>query len=69
MYEKGSGIPMMAIENVGKGRAVLIGCCNFTDYQYPDSDINMAMPGPPPFEHETPEMYDNLMRYLAGTDY
>ena len=69
MYEKGSGIPMMAIENVSKGRAVLIGCCNFTDYQYPDSDINMAMPGPPPFEHETPEMYDNLMRYLAGTDY
>lgn len=67
MYEPGYGIPMMGIENVGKGRVVLIGCCNFTDYQYPDSDINRAMPGPPPFTHETPKMYDNLMRYLAGT--
>ena len=67
MYEPGSGIPMMGIEAVEKGQIVLIGCCNFTDYQYPDSDINMAMPGPPPFTHETPKMYDNLMRYLAGT--
>ena len=66
MYEPGCGVPMMGMENVGKGRAVLIGCCNFTDYQYPDSDINMAMPGPPPFTHETPRLYDNLMRYLAG---
>lgn len=67
LYEQGSGVPMMGMETVDKGRLVLIGCCNFTDYQYPDSDINMAMPGPPPFTHETPEMYDNLMRFLAET--
>ena len=32
------------------------------------SDINMAQPGPPPFEHETPRIYDNLMKILAGKD-
>lgn len=66
MYEKGSGIPLMGIEKIVNGTLVLIGCCNFTDYQYPDSDINMAQPGPAPFKHETPQLYDNLMKMLAG---
>lgn len=65
MYEKGSGIPMMAMEKIVNGTLVLSGCCNFTDYQYPDSDINMAQPGPNPFIHETPQLYDNLMKFLA----
>ncbi|MFZ5952808.1 MAG: Gldg family protein [Candidatus Rifleibacteriota bacterium] len=65
IYPKGVPIPMMAIEKIVNGTLVLIGCCNFTDYQYPDSDINMAQPGPPPFEHETPAIYDNLMKYLT----
>ena len=66
IYEPGSGIPIMAIEKANKGRLILIGCCNFTDYQYPDSDINMAQPGPPPFKHDTAKFYDNLMLMLAG---
>jgi hypothetical protein len=56
----------MAIEKIVNGTLVLMGCCNFTDYQYPDSDINAAQPGPPPFKHETPGIYDNLMLYLSG---
>ncbi|HNX76201.1 MAG TPA: hypothetical protein PLM07_07875 [Candidatus Rifleibacterium sp.] len=68
MYPGNIPIPLMAIEKIVKGTLVLIGCCNFTDYQYPDSDINMAQPGPPPFEHETPRIYDNLMKILAGKD-
>ncbi len=66
MYPKNIPIPIMAIEKIVNGTLVLIGCCNFTDYQYPDSDINMAQPGPPPFEHETPAIYDNLVKYLAS---
>ncbi len=65
-YPRDIPIPLMGIEKIVKGTLVLIGCCNFTDYQYPDSDINMAQPGPPPFEHETPRVYDNLMKMLAG---
>ena len=65
MYDAGSGIPIMAIEKINKGKIVLIGCCNFTDYQYPDSDINLAQPGPPPFKHDTAEFYDNLMLFLS----
>jgi hypothetical protein len=64
IYPKGVPIPIMAIEQIANGKLVLMGCCNFTDYQYPDSDINMAQPGPPPFEHETPAIYDNLIKYL-----
>jgi len=56
----------MGMEKIVNGTLVLIGCCNFTDYQYPDSDINMAQPGPPPFTHETPQLYNNLMKLLAG---
>ncbi|MDD3145892.1 MAG: hypothetical protein PHD82_01210 [Candidatus Riflebacteria bacterium] len=66
IYPRNVPIPLMGIEKIVKGTLVLIGCCNFTDYQYPDSDINMAQPGPPPFEHETPRIYDNLMKMLAG---
>ena len=58
-------IPIMAIEKVVNGTLVMIGTCNFTDYQYPDSDINMSMPGPPPFTHETPLLWDTLLRQLA----
>ncbi len=65
-YPRDIPIPLMGIEKIVKGTLVLVGCCNFTDYQYPDSDINMAQPGPPPFEHETPRVYDNLMKMLAG---
>lgn len=65
IYETDCGIPIMAIEKAGKGQLVLIGCCNFTDYQYPDSDINLAQPGPPPFKHDTARFYDNLMLMLA----
>ncbi len=66
MYPRNVPIPLMGIEKIVNGTLVLIGCCNFTDYQYPDSDINMAQPGPPPFTHETPAIYDNLMKMLAG---
>ncbi|GAB4270699.1 MAG: hypothetical protein Kow0029_07690 [Candidatus Rifleibacteriota bacterium] len=64
IYPKNIPIPIMAIEKIVNGKLVLIGCCNFTDYQYPDSDINMSQPGPPPFKHETPVIYDNLIKYL-----
>lgn len=67
MYPKGTPIPLMAMEKIVNGTLTLVGCCNFTDYQYPDSDINMAQPGPPPFEHETPRIYDNLLKLLAKT--
>jgi len=66
IYPRNIPIPLMGIEKIVNGTLVLIGCCNFTDYQYPDSDINMAQPGPPPFTHETPAIYDNLMKMLAG---
>ncbi len=66
IYPKGSPIPIMAQEKLANGILILIGCCNFTDYQYPDSDINLAKPGPAPFKHETPEMYDNLVKFLLG---
>lgn len=66
IYPKNHPIPIMAIEKIVNGTLVLIGCCNFTDFQYPDSDINMAQPGPSPFKHETPTIYDNLMKFLAN---
>ncbi len=66
IYPKGLPIPIMAIEKIVNGTLVLMGCCNFTDYQYPDSDINEAQPGPSPFKHETPRIYDNLMLFLSG---
>jgi len=65
LYPKGMPIAIMAIEKVVNGTLVMIGTCNFTDYQYPDSDINMSMPGPPPFTHETPQLWNNLLRQLA----
>ncbi|HAE38469.1 MAG TPA: hypothetical protein DCG57_07505, partial [Candidatus Riflebacteria bacterium] len=61
LYPKGTPIPIMAMEKVVNGTLVMIGTCNFTDYQYPDSDINMSMPGPAPFTHETPQLWDNLL--------
>lgn len=67
IYPKNIPIPIMGIEKIAKGTLVMIGCCNFTDYQYPDSDINMSQPGPPPFTHETPELYDNLIKFLTTT--
>jgi uncharacterized membrane protein len=66
MYQKGSGIPLMGLEKIVNGTLVLVGCCNFTDYQYPDSDINQALPGTTPFTHETPRLYNNLMKTLAA---
>jgi uncharacterized membrane protein len=65
IYPKNIPIPIMAKEEIVNGTLILMGCCNFTDYQYPDSDINMAQPGPSPFKHETPKIYDNLMLYLT----
>lgn len=65
LYPKGTLIPIMAIEKVVHGTLVMIGTCNFTDYQYPDSDINQSMPGSPSFTHETPKLWDNLLRLLA----
>lgn len=65
LYPKGFAIPIMAMEKVVNGTLVMIGTCNFTDYQYPDSDINMSMPGPAPFTHETPQLWNNLLRQLA----
>lgn len=66
MYPKGTAIPIVAMEQVVNGSLVMIGCCNFTDYQYPDSDINMAQPGSSPFKHETPLMWNNLMIHLSN---
>jgi len=65
IYPAGTPIPIMGIERLCNGILVVIGCCNFTDYQYPDSDINAAKSGPCPFTHETPAMYDNLVKFLA----
>lgn len=65
LYPKGTLIPIMAMEKVVNGTLVMIGTCNFTDYQYPDSDINMSMPGPAPFTHETPQLWNNLLRHLT----
>lgn len=64
LYPKGMPIPIAAIEEIVHGKLVLLGCCNFTDYQYPDSPLNAAKPGPPPFEHQTPQFFNNLMKYL-----
>ena len=65
IYSKGVRIPIMAMEKVVNGNLVLIGTCNFTDYQYPDSDINASLPGPSPFKHQTPQLWNNLLSHLA----
>ncbi|MBP7632845.1 hypothetical protein KBA41_01645 [Candidatus Ozemobacteraceae bacterium] len=65
IYPKGTPIAIMAQEQLANGILTVIGCSNFTDYQYPDSDINASKPGPAPFTHETPAMYDNLMKQLS----
>ncbi len=65
IYPPQSAIPIMGIERLANGILVVGGCNNFTDYQYPDSDLNQAQPGPNPFVHQTGEFYDNLIRYLA----
>lgn len=66
LYPKGTKIPIMATEKIVNGTLVLIGCCNFTDYQYPDSDINQALGGQSPVKHETPQLWNNLMNYLSS---
>ncbi|MBF0499583.1 MAG: hypothetical protein HQM09_05595 [Candidatus Riflebacteria bacterium] len=68
LYKQGAlpRIPIIATEKLANGILVVSGCSNFTDYQYPDSDINMAKPGPAPFTHETPLFYDNLVTWLLG---
>lgn len=65
LYPPNSAIPIMALERLANGILVIGGCNNFTDYQYPDSDLNQAQPGPNPFVHQTGEFYDNLIQYLA----
>ncbi len=65
IYPDGHAIPVMAMEKIVKGTLILKGCCNFTDYQYPDSDINQSLPGPSPFKHETPLLWNNLMKHLS----
>ncbi|HQG28700.1 MAG TPA: hypothetical protein PLY73_09080, partial [Candidatus Ozemobacteraceae bacterium] len=65
IYPKDTPIAIMAQEQLANGILTVIGCSNFTDYQYPDSDINASKPGPAPFTHETPLMYDNLMKQLS----
>ncbi len=64
LYPQGALIPLMVTEKLAQGVLVAMGSCNFTDYQYPDSDINIVKPGPPPFTHETPAMMDNLVKEL-----
>ena len=64
LYPKNVPIPLVAIETLANGTIAVIGCSNFTDYQYPDSDINQAKPGPAPFVHETPAFHDNLVKVL-----
>ena len=66
IYPSDIRIPIMAVETIGKSRLVLSGCCNFTDYQYPDSEINQAKEGPSPFKHQTPLIYDNVMKFLMN---
>ncbi|MFZ2956086.1 MAG: hypothetical protein WA705_04245 [Candidatus Ozemobacteraceae bacterium] len=68
LYKQGAlpRIPIIAAEKLANGVLVVAGCSNFTDYQYPDSDINMAKPGPAPFTHETPLFYDNLISWLLA---
>ncbi|HNV70205.1 MAG TPA: hypothetical protein PKO06_10940, partial [Candidatus Ozemobacteraceae bacterium] len=68
IYPKGTPIAIAAEEKLANGILVLIGCSNFTDYQYPDSDINLAKPGPAPFTHETTIFYDQMITYLMGLD-
>ncbi|MBF0543535.1 MAG: hypothetical protein HQM08_03835 [Candidatus Riflebacteria bacterium] len=58
-------IPIMAMEKLVKGKLIALGCCNFTDYQYPDSDLNASQSSPSPIKHETAEFYDNLIPWLA----
>lgn len=67
-YPKGGfpRVPVIAAEKLANGILVVSGCSNFTDYQYPDSDINLAKPGPAPFTHETALFYDNLISWMAG---
>lgn len=67
LYPKGMPIPLMAVESLANGMLAVLGCSNFTDYQYPDSDLNASMPGPAPFTHETPRFHDNLIKYLLAT--
>jgi hypothetical protein len=68
LYPKGTPVVMMAEEKLANGVLVALGCSNFTDYQYPDSDINMNKPGPAPFTHETPAMHDNLITDFLGAN-
>jgi hypothetical protein len=65
MYPENIPIPVMAIEEIANGRLVINGCCNFTDYQYPDSEINQSLGGETPFTHQTPTLYNNLLKYLT----
>ena len=65
-YPEKHPIPLVASEKLANGILVLSGCSNFTDYQYPDSHINAAKPGTVEFTHETPQFFDNLMKYLGG---
>jgi hypothetical protein len=66
MYPSDVRIPIIAVETIGESHLVLSGCCNFTDYQYPDSEINQAKEGPSPFKHQTPLIYDNMMKFLMN---
>lgn len=66
IYPKNIPIALMAVEKLANGIVAVSGCCNFTDYQYPDSDINQAQGGESPVVHETPEYIDNLMTFLAA---
>jgi uncharacterized membrane protein len=66
IYPKGMPIVNTALERLANGILVVNGCNNFTDYQYPDSDINQAQAGPCPFVHETGEYYDNLVSFLLA---
>ncbi len=68
IYPKDVPVAIAAEEKLANGILVLIGCSNFTDYQYPDSDINLAKPGPAPFTHETTIFYDQMVSYLMGLD-
>lgn len=67
VYPSGSLIPIVGVEKLANGLLVVSGCSNFTDYQYPDSDINQSLPGPVPFPNQTSLFFDQLVTWLSSS--
>lgn len=66
IYERGTEIPIMALERLVNSLLIVCGCTNFSDYQYPTSRINEALSNvsKAPVEHQTDKFYDQLIKYL-----